>query len=226
MGKIEKKFSLMENIEESHKFTCKECSKETSHKIIATYTELGTEDCGGGHSVDWTEKNQIIQCLGCETVSFRVASTFSEDWDFDRDGNAYYNETVKYYPARSEGLKAINSYLLPENVQRIYEETVLAIENEQNILAGIGIRALVETICKDLNAEGDSLFQKIESLGAKSIITNEGISTLHKFRALGNNAAHEVKKHNKQQLSLAIQIIEHMLDGTYIIPHRVSEVFK
>jgi len=43
--------------------------------------------CGGGHGVDWNEKNHIIQCLGCESVSFRVVSTFSEDYDYDHEGN-------------------------------------------------------------------------------------------------------------------------------------------
>ena len=116
--------------------------------------------------------------------------------------------------------------MLPPNVQSIYQETILAIENEQNILAGIGVRALIETICKDLSAEGKDLYNKINSLKEKSIVTKEGVDTLHKLRVLGNDAAHEVKRHNKQQLSLAIQIIEHMLDGTYIIPHKVSKVFE
>lgn len=225
MGKVTRKFSLEEIKEEQHKFICKECSRETTHKIVASYLERGSEDCGRDQSVDWNERNQIIQCLGCETVSFRVAGTCSENYEHDCDGDMYYNETVKYYPGRSEGLKAINSYLLPPNVQSIYQETILAIENEQNVLAGIGVRALIETICKDLSAEGKDLYNKINSL-EKSIVTKEGVDTLHKLRVLGNDAAHEVKKHNKQQLSLAIQIIEHMLDGTYIIPHKVSEVFK
>jgi uncharacterized protein DUF4145 len=226
MGKVTKKYTLAKGNEEGHKFICKECCRETSHSIISSYSEAGYEDCGGGNGVDWDVRNQIIQCLGCEAVSFRVISTFSEDYDYDQEGKMVLNETVKYYPGRSEGLKAISSYLLPENVQCIYKETILAIENEQNVLAGIGIRALIETICKDLKAEGKDLYNKINDLKEKSIVTNEGVDTLHKLRVLGNDAAHEVKEHNKQQLSVAIQIIEHMLDGTYIIPHKVAEVFQ
>ncbi len=210
---------------EKHRFICKECSKETFHKIMASYHEKGHEDCGRGNSVDWNVRNQIIQCLGCETVSFRVVSTCSEDYDHDDEGNPCYVEDVKYYPGRSENLKAFTSYLLPENVQYIYRETILAIENEQNILAGIGIRALIETVCKDLNASGKNLYKKINWLKETSIVTKEGMEALHKLRVLGNDAAHEVKAHNIQQLSIAIQIIEHMLEGTYIIPHKVSKAF-
>lgn len=227
MGNIERKFQLESNIPGKHKFTCKECSKETTHSIVAAYKENGSQDCRGGNSYDWSTVNQIIQCQGCEAVSFRVSSSNSEDYEHDHDdGSIYYNETVKFYPGRSVGLKEIDSYLLPLNVQEIYQETISAIENEQNILAGIGIRALIETICKDLSAEGRDLYQKINALHEKSIVTKEGVDTLHKLRVLGNDAAHEVKKHNHQQLSLAIQIIEHMLDGTYIIPHKVAQAFK
>lgn len=225
MGKIQKSYSLEAPVPGKHRFICRECSKETVHVIVAAYIENGSEDCGGGNGVDWQKVDQIIQCQGCESVSFRVISTNSEDYEWDPEG-MIYNESVIYYPGRSAGLKAIDSYLLPQDVQGIYQETVLAIENEQNILAGIGIRVLIETICKDLNAKGANLHDKINSLREKAIVTPEGVATLHKLRVLGNDAAHEVKKHTSTQLSLAIQIIEHMLDGTYIIPTKVSDAFK
>lgn len=225
MGKIDKSYSLETPVSGKHRFVCRECSKETLHVIVAAYTERGSEDCGGGNSFDWHTVDQIIQCQGCESVSFRVFSTNSEDVEWEPEGVSYI-ESVTYYPGRSVGLKTIDSFLLPTGVQDIYQETVLAIENEQSILAGIGIRALIETICKDLNAEGNNLHDKINSLRDKAIVTSEGVATLHKLRVLGNDAAHEVKKHTKKQLSLALQIIEHMLDGTYIIPSKVSEAFK
>jgi hypothetical protein len=225
MGSVTKKFELTQGDEEKHRFVCRECSRETLHSIVASFDESGSEDCGGGNSVDWHCKNQIIQCLGCETVSFRTVSTFSEDVEYDHDG-PYYPETIKYYPGRSEGLKSIETYLLLYKIQEIYKETILSIENEQYVLAGIGIRAIVETICKDKNAAGDNLYHKINSLKEQSIVTAEGADILHRLRVLGNDAAHEVKAHNSQQLELAMKIIEHMLDGTYIIPNKVQNVFS
>lgn len=52
MGKITRKFELTHEDEAKHQFICKECNRETAHKIIASYDERGTEDCGGGNSVD------------------------------------------------------------------------------------------------------------------------------------------------------------------------------
>lgn len=224
MCKITKKFVFSEKDDEKHRLICRECRRETLHSIVCSYNERGSQDCDGGYSVDWDCKNQIIQCLGCETVSFRTISTCSEDMDYNDDG-MYYPEAIKYYPGRSVGLKSIESDLLPYNIRKIYEETMLSIDNKQYILAGIGIRAIVETVCKDLDAKGSNLFDKINSLREMSIVTSEGADTLHKLRVLGNDAAHEVKAHNSQLLELAMEIIEHMLDGTYIIPSKVQHVF-
>lgn len=224
MNEISKSFTLHSADDEKQRIICRECSRETLHSIVSSFIENGDEDCGNGNYVDWRYQNQTIQCLGCESVSFRIISTCSEDVEYDHDGR-YQVETTKYYPGRSEGLKGINTYLLPSSIQQIYKETVLSIENEQYVLAGIGIRALVETICKDLNAKGSDLNKKINSLENMSIVTQEGAETLHKLRVLGNEAAHEVKAHNSMQLELAMKIIEHMLDGTYIIPNKVRQVF-
>lgn len=226
MGRQTRDFKLETLENQKHKIACKECSRETLHTIIASYKETGSDECGFGQSVGWTSQNQIIQCLGCESVTFREVSSCSEDCYHDYEENeTIYPETIKYYPARTTGLKAINTYLLPTKLQSIYEETRLAIENEQNVLAGIGVRALIETVCKDQSATGKNLFEQINSLKEKSILTNDGADALHKLRSLGNDAAHEVKAHTKDQLLLALQIVDHMLDGTYIIPQNISQVF-
>ena len=225
MSNISKSFSLKDRDQHKHLIICRECSRDTSHLIVASFDESGSEELGGGHSIDWNLKNQIIQCLGCETVSFRTVQTCSEEQDYDYEGNSYYPETIKYYPGRAKGIKALEDNLLPYKIRGIYKETILSIENGQYVLAGIGIRAIIETICKEVKAEGKDLFHKINWLKVKSVVTEHGAETLHKLRVLGNDAAHEVKAHNSAQLELAMKIIEHMLDGTYIIPAKLKSAF-
>lgn len=229
MGNIKKTYNLENTQEETEKIVCKECATETSHSIIATYKEKGDDDCGGGNSFQWTNRNEIIQCLGCESVTFRVVSCDSENWDHDygsdpQEPDVIYHKTYKYYPSRFAGLQEVDVYMMPDKIRGIYQETILAIENEQNILSGIGVRALVETICKDQNASGNNLLEKLDDLHANSIVTAEGLKALHKLRILGNESAHEVKAHSKEVLVLAFEVIKHMLDGTYILPQKISRV--
>lgn len=230
MGRVETEFKRFENDNGRHLCICRDCAKETYHYIIFKYDENSFQSYGRGSGVSWKNSNQIIQCLGCETVSFRTVYTDSESYEeyYDDEGNScsYAVETIKYYPGLVEGLGSIDTSMLPAKISGIYRETLHSIENEQYILAGIGLRAIIETVCKDLDASGKNLHAKINSLKEMSIVTAEGVETLHRLRVLGNDAAHEVKAHNSQQLQLAIKIIEHILDGTYLIPQKVKAVFK
>ncbi len=98
--------------------------------------------------------------------------------------------------------------------------------NEQPVLAGIGIRALVERICKDKQAPGGNLVEKINDLVKLGVLTQDGATILHKIRTLGNDAAHEVKPHKPEQLRLALDVCEHLLQGVYLLPHHAKQTFQ
>ena len=227
MDQITKVFVLGVEGHKQQKYPCRTCNLETKHDVVACLTENGSQDCGRGNCVDWTQENQIIQCLGCEEVSFRVCSTNSEDYEHDYEaGHRYHNETVTYFPGRAIGSKVIDHWLLPWGIGQIYKEARSAVENELFIIGGIAIRTLLESICSDVGAKGRKLDLKIDDLHEKSLVTKEGVETLHKIRILGNRAAHKSEAHSKDQLLLALEVIEHILIGSYIIPERAKELFK
>lgn len=227
MGKTTKIFKLNTNAGSGHQYPCRTCGLETQHAVIVCYSESGSQDCGRGHTVDWYQDNQIIQCLGCQEISFRRSSTNSEDYEPDYEtGDLYHNETVTFYPGRVLGSKVIDHWVLPWAIAQVYREARAAVENELFIIGGIAIRSLLESICLDVKAEGRNLAKKIDNLHARSLVTQEGIDTLHKIRLLGNMAAHSGQPHSKDQLMLALEVVEHILVGTYIIPARAKEMFK
>lgn len=219
-----KSFELSDKELPNAPILCEECFKETIHKIITSYTLKGNEEFGDAFSYQWNDTFQTVQCLGCESVSFRQVSSNSEEYYDDEHNNRQYLESEKLYPNRSTG-RQIDSLQLPDQIQGIYAETVLALTNEQPILAGIGVRALVESVCKEQNTDGRNLFERIDSLHEKSIITSEQRDALHALRVLGNDAAHETKAHSISKLKLAVEIIEHMLEGAYIFPKKFKKVF-
>jgi hypothetical protein len=138
--------------------------------------------------------------------------------DQERD-EEYEIEKVELYPSRVAGRhKLRQAYFLPPVVARIYDETHAALCNKQPILAGIGIRALVETVCKEKNASGANLEARIDNLVALGVLTQAGAETLHSMRILGNVAAHEVKPHSEETLNLAMDVVEHLLNDVYILP--------
>ena len=205
---------------------CKECKRDTKHKVLASVDVEG-EDWFCENSIQYWVHHQVIQCQGCETTSFRTASTNTGDYDYVDLQTIEYNESVELFPSRNEGRSAVKDvHLLPSNVQQVYEETIKAMNNEQPVLAGIGIRALVETICKDKQALGKNLAEKINDLVKLGVLTQDGATILHKIRTLGNDAAHEVKPHKPEQLGLALDVCEHLLQGVYLLPHHAKQTFQ
>lgn len=124
--------------------------------------------------------NEIIQCGGCKQFSFRKTQSNSEEYD------PVTGEHPGLYPSRVQGRTPVNDHeLLPTALQRIYLETLSAINSEQPVLAGIGIRAIVETVCRQQNADGKDLEKKIDDLVTKQVLPRAGADILQKLRISG-----------------------------------------
>lgn len=209
---------------------CVTCKRETKHSVLRSIEVSGKEDLGPDEPpFSWNDTFQIVQCRGCETISFRKLHQNSEDYASVGPGPGDWDYAIRedLYPSRAEGRDPIeDDKLLPTNLQRIYQETIKALNSSQPVLAGIGIRAIIETVCKEKSATGKDLFAKINDLVGKGVLTQEGADILHKLRVLGNQAAHEVKPHDSVQLDLALDVIDHLLMGVYVLPHHASKTFK
>jgi Domain of unknown function (DUF4145) len=218
------KYQINKTEAEEYSLLCIKCSGKTAHKVISSLGVYGDEEHMGAFICGWTTENQIVQCLGCKSISFRIASTNSEDYD-PEDGTPWIQEIL--FPSRVEGIKGLGSQTryLPLNIRRIYDETLIALSSNAPVLAGIGLRALLETVCKEKQAHGKNLQEKIDSLSKAGALTPNSAAILHRIRTLGNAAAHEVKPHNNKQLSLAMDIVEHLLKDVYILPKQVESAF-
>lgn len=137
----------------------------------------------------------FVCCQGCKDVSFRSNSMCSEDINYDPEtGEQSLDENVGLYPNRLAGRKQVKDmYLLPEEVLKIYKETHGPLCGQLNILAGIGISALVESVCREKEAQGGNLKNKIDDLVTKGVLTRDSAETLHSTRLLGNNSQHTIQ---------------------------------
>jgi hypothetical protein len=205
---------------------CATCVGKTYHIVLASVDKSGSEDLGRA-TFEWNAEYQIVQCLGCKTISFRSASSNSEDYDIGEGGQWEYAIREDLYPSRIDGRKGMgeNALYLPAKAQRLYTETLQALATNCPVLAGVGLRALVETVCEERDSSGKNLLEKIDDLVAKQILTPAGAQILHRIRTLGNSAAHEVKPHSEKQLALAMDVVEHVLTHVYILPKQVAAEF-
>ncbi|QVL49073.1 MAG: DUF4145 domain-containing protein [Thiocapsa sp.] len=204
---------------------CRECQRDTKHEILAGATLSGSSG-PAAFSYGWQIEHQILQCLGCETIRFRRVSGSEHDFVQIGPDDWEYQPLIEVYP-NPRGRQALgDAGLLSEEIRRIYGETLQALNESQPVLCGIGIRAIIETVCKDKSAQGGTLNDKIDSLVASGVLTKDGAQVLHRLRVLGNSAAHEVKPHSLRELGLAFDVVDHLLLGVYILPEHAKTTFK
>ncbi|MCU8492553.1 DUF4145 domain-containing protein [Vibrio vulnificus] len=215
------------NIDKTIRVRCKNCNSDTNHKILAGVQLNGKDYHSPEDYFGWKEEYEVAQCLGCENVVFHKTHEDEDSYYYDPElGCPVYNKSVNLYPKpedRSHGIK--DRHLLPPKLQRIYLETISSLNSGHTILAGIGIRAIVETVCKDQGTSSRDLFGRINELKDNGVLTDWGAQILHKLRALGNNAAHEVEPQSGEQLKLAFDVIDNLLHSVYILPEKAKQTF-
>ena len=191
---------------------CRRCGQYTNHNIIAEKKESFRDD----YAYDQTY--QIIECLGCNTKSFRDVIDEVEHAFQVTENEWEVPISITVYPRFIRNHRSLDGeYHLPFMVGQIYKEVLLAFQEDALILAGLGLRGTVEAVCNDLKLNGRNLEIKISELATAGYISNKDAERLHGIRFMGNDAAHEIKKPNTIQLSVALKIVEHMLSSIYIL---------
>jgi hypothetical protein len=225
LNRVEQTVEKNKSQGEQYRLPCGRCHVETRHIVLQSVDV-------NGKAVEWdyyfSDQYQIVQCQGCEAVSFRKNHTNSEDMAWDEENQIGVTlDHEELYPSRVAGRhKLWRAALLPPDVSRIYDETHAALCNKHPILAGIGIRALVETVCKEKGTTKFKLVDKIDELVSMGVLTHAGALTLHRLRVLGNDAAHEVKPHSEETLGIAMDVVEHLLNDVYILPSVANRLPK
>ncbi|MCK0538469.1 DUF4145 domain-containing protein [Alcanivorax quisquiliarum] len=169
--------------------------------------------------------NEMLKCRGCRTISFRrVIRDYESAYPVDeRNDEWHVPEDVTNYPSILEGHKELGDiWEVPAIVRDIYTQSVQAIKEQSNTLAGIGLRATIEAICNDQSIKGRTLEKRIDALAKGGLISQKDAERLHAIRFLGNDAAHEIKRADAANLLIALRIIDHLLVTIYILDNEAN----
>jgi len=192
---------------------CASCDRDTWHEVL--YRHLDSE-FEYEHRMDTTYK--MLKCRGCKTPSFQkvifdIGSAYpisDNEWEVP--------EEIFNYPRVLSGHNKLGDlWDVPKLVREIYTQSLNAIRDESNILAGIGLRATVEAICNNQTIQGRTLDKRIDGLAKTGLISQRDAERLHAIRFLGNDAAHEIRSSTESNLITALRIIEHLLLTLYVL---------
>ena len=201
------------------KALCLDCKKVTNHNVLAEHKT------SGGHEEDeirWWATYQIIQCMGCDDISFRRTSACEEDFD---PYTGKLEEAESLYPDRLGGRDPMSGHeSFPVKTKRIYIETIKALNNQTPILAAIGLRALIESICLEKKTKAKTLAKGIDELAQMGLLSAKQAEFLHNHRFMGNEAAHEIIAPKPEHLVAAIDIAETLLKTIYVLPEMAEQI--
>ena len=191
------------------KLFCNFCRRYTNHRVVQSHGQTYTPEDDPDMPVDYVEGTwEIIQCAGCDWGSFRELLFTSEDLE----------PTETCYPEADKDRLAVKTFRqAPDNINRIYKESIRSFNIGNFILCSVGLRAVIEGICEEAitTEEAKNLCKKIDELHKQGILAKKHAKILHALRSIGNKAVHELSTPPQDDLKAAIEIVEHTLENLY-----------
>jgi len=211
----------MTHLPEKKTIFCNRCKIETNYVLKGDHTRRFYEE-ERGQLLYWEEEvNRFWVCAGCDQGTLEICYTM--DGMLDQNGDNIYDST--YYPKRKVQYIHPKRYKkIPDKLGILYTETVEAYNNKLFILCAAGLRALIEGICVDKKITGNNLARKIDSM--TTILPQNIVTNLHSFRFMGNVALHELNPPKKTDLSLAIDVIEDLMNFIYELDYKTTLLNK
>lgn len=175
-------------------------------KLSDTESTFGTFDL-------WNERHyQTLICMTCKKPTFR-SILWSEGMGVYQNVVANESLVEVYYPQSEE----ISSGL-PESIHKAYEAARKVKSVDANAFAVL-IGRLLELVCVDQNAEGDSLFKKLKYLSEKKIIPDKLSKIAQGLREHRNIGAHaELGELTEEDVPLLEKLTRAILEYVYTAP--------
>lgn len=216
--------------EKTVRVRCTDCGGgHRNHRVLHDHKKSYGEPDGGW---DHDEHHQLIECMGCESVRYYCFS-IGQDCDEYTNQREPYNEHV--YPSNEpdaerrmpvdfgeEVMAKTGRPLVPENVWKMYRETIDCLNAKARTLAGGGLRATVEAICLSQGIANGNLQAKIDELAKRSLLTASQAELLHEERYIGNAALHEMSTPTPQDIEDGLRIVEGLINAIYILPSKAQ----
>jgi hypothetical protein len=204
---------------------CRACEANTKHDVL--WEVKRREDFPEDHTM-WTEDYFVGTCRGCETISFFLREGWHSDTYLDRYNDELVDGRNLLSFPRMRHSKHTSQMVaeLPDTIKLAYTEAIVALREGQKVLPGIGLRLVLEVVCKDQSADGRTLYERIEALRDAGHLTEQAASVLHSIRVFGNEAAHDARAATPTELEAAVVVIENLLQNIYVIPAKANLLKK
>jgi len=123
---------------------------------------------------------------------------------------------VESFPAETIDFDSTN---IPAGVVSAFEEAIKCHATQCFVAAAIMVRKTLEELCRDRQATGGNLKERIRALSTKIVLPQDLLDGLDDLRLLGNDAAHiesqEYAKLGKEEVEVGIDFAKEVLKAVY-----------
>lgn len=203
----------------SRALPCRHCNNKTAMEIVAVHSSLINLCEDDPQCLPLMEGDifQMLVCPACRGVSL---------------GKYYYSDTLPdeaqenevstiLYPPSSRSPTA-----LPAKVMSAYQASIKVRGIDPNAYAVLLGRVL-EIICEDRNATGDTLYKKLEDLGSRGEIPRPLVEMAHSLRQLRNVGAHaSLGELTAKEIPFLDDLCRAILEYVYSAPDLVEKAKK
>lgn len=208
------------------KLHCNSCEKKTNHeyKFVHKRVEYEEDEDSQGLLMPIffeTFEYMLWVCLGCDTVVLEEAYMIDD---------VIESIQYKYYPRRTLNQRVAKPYRqLDPKITRVYKEIIAGYNEGLYLTCSIGLRALLERICVNEGITDDiawTLTAKLKLLEERKQVLANVVDALYSFKFMGDDAAHKLVAPKKQELDLALDILDDMLNILYELEYTMTEKSK
>lgn len=210
---------------------CNTCKIETHHELKAIHTRsiphLAYEGTPNEQLAYWEEfQYRFWVCRGCDTASMEEA--YSNSGMFDENDNQVWDSTL--YPSRRKMELPLKMFRrLSKKLSDLYREVVMGTNAGLRITPAVGLRSLLEGICAEKGITDEiawGLEAKLKRLEEDKHLPPNIVKGLISFKFIGDDAAHRLKAPTEEELKLAVEVMEDLLNLLYEIEYSLTSKAK
>lgn len=181
---------------------CNSCARKTKHDVVAQRISNHSAHMEDGFEIEWTHTHRIIECRGCEAVSFHLSWWHSE-YDVSED--------VTLYPPRISRAMPGWSDQLPDDIGELMKEIYSALHADSRRLAMMGARACVDMYMNETIGDVGGFAEKLRALVESGHLSKIDDGILGAALEVGHAASHRGHCPSSKEVNQVMDIVENLL---------------
>jgi hypothetical protein len=191
---------------------CEHCGNRAPMEIVESYSQLQhKEDEATGEPWEAGYVYDLLECPSCSNVVLRRYF-----WRDDMEPLDVVFSTL--YPTSTK-----SPIGLPDAIKTAYQAALNVRPIDANAY-GVLIGRLLEMVCEDRSAQGNSLNEKLADLASRQEIPTKLVAVATKLRHFRNVAAHAVLGElTAEEIPILDDLTRAILEYVYSAPHLVDQ---